>query len=284
MDIQNQMPTFSKGQKRIASYLLDHYEKAAFMTAAKLGNTVNVSESTVVRFANQLGFDGYPKFQKTLQDMIKNKLTSLQRMEATSDNLAQGDMLSNVLNFDIDRIRQTLATTSREAFTGAVDDLVNARNIYIVGVRSAWALASFLGYYFNLTFDHVQLIDAGSASDVFEKVMLINKTDVMIGISFPRYAGATVQAMEFARDRGASVIAITDSESSPLSPYAHHLLLARSDMVSFIDSLVAPLSLINALIVETSIRKRDEVEKRFRELENIWEHYGVYKQSREKRS
>jgi DNA-binding MurR/RpiR family transcriptional regulator len=261
---------------QIARYILEHYDKAAFMTASRLGVTVGVSESTVVRFATELGYDGYPHLQRALQEMIRNKLTSVQRMEVSSDRLGGRDVLRTVLHADTDMIRQTLDEIDRDAFQGAVDALTGAHRIYILGVRSSSALANFLGFYFNLLFDNVTLVHTNSVSEIFEQVLRIGPGDVLFGISFPRYSKRTLSAMQYARDRGAKVIALTDSQLSPLARVADHLLLARSDMASFVDSLVAPLSVINALIVAVGMSRRDEIEHTFNKLESIWEKYDVY--------
>ena len=274
--IQTELPGFSKGQKQIARYILEHYDKAAFMTASRLGVTVGVSESTVVRFATELGYDGSPHLQRALQEMIRNKLTSVQRMEVSSDRLGGRDVLRTVLHADTDMIRQTLDEIDRDAFQGAVDALTGAHRIYILGVRSSSALANFLGFYFNLLFDNVTLVHTNSVSEIFEQVLRVGPDDVLFGISFPRYSKRTLSAMQYARDRGAKVIALTDSQLSPLARVADHLLLARSDMASFVDSLVAPLSVINALIVAVGMSRRDEIEHTFNKLESIWEKYDVY--------
>ena len=274
--IQENMSTFSKGQKRIANYILESYDKAAFMTASRLGKTVSVSESTVVRFAAELGYDGYPSMQRSLQKMIRNRLTSVQRIEVSNDRIGDQDLLSSVLQSDIEKIRLTLEEVDRQSFDRAVDAIVSARKIYIMGVRSSASLATFLSFYFNLIFDNVISVAANTASEVFETMLRVGAEDVVIGVSFPRYSSRTVQAMNFARDRGATTIAITDSPLSPLARHASHVLLARSDMVSFVDSLVGPLSLINALIVTVAIRRKGEVADTLRKIENIWDEYGVY--------
>lgn len=274
--IQSELPGFSKGQKQIARFILEHYDKAAFMTASRLGVTVGVSESTVVRFATELGYDGYPHLQRALQEMIRNKLTSVQRMEVAGDRMGGRDVLQTVLHADTDMIRVTLDEIDRDAFQGAVDALMGAKRIYILGVRSSSALASFLGFYFNLLFENVTLVHTNSVSEIFEQVLRIGPGDVLFGISFPRYSKRTLSAMKYARDRGARVIALTDSQLSPLARVADHVLLARSDMASFVDSLVAPLSVINALIVAVGMSRRDEIEKTFNKLERIWEEYDVY--------
>lgn len=279
--IQNSMPTFSKGQRLIARFILESYDKAAFMTASKLGKTVNVSESTVVRFAAELGYDGYPSMQKALQEMIRNKLTSIQRIEVANDRIGNQDILSMVMQSDIEKIRMTLEETDRASFRQAVDAILSAHRIYILGVRSAAALADFLGFYFNLIFDNIVLVHTTSASEIFEQLLRVGPEDVVIGISFPRYSSRTVKAMRFAKDRGANVIALTDSEASPLAEAVTETLLAKSDMASFVDSLVAPLSLVNALIVAVGRRRNEDVEQIFADLEQIWSEYGVYEQVEE---
>ena len=271
------MNGFSKGQKRIALYIEEHYDKAAFMTASKLGETVGVSESTVVRFATELGYDGYPKLQKAMQEMIRNKLTSVQRIEVTSGRIGDGNVLDSVLNQDIEKSRRTIEETSHEDFARAVDEICAAKRIYIFGVRSTGAIASFLAYYFELIFDNnVILINTTSPSSTYEHIFRITEEDVMIGISFPRYSSTAIEAMNFARSRGAHAVAITDSMASPLVQSADSILIARSDMASIVDSLVAPLSLINALIVATVLKKKDEVTETFRLLEDVWNREGVY--------
>ena len=274
--IQENMGGFSKGQRKIADFILNSYDKAAFMTASCLGKKVGVSESTVVRFASELGYDGYPDMQRSLQKMIRNRLTTVQRIEVTKDRLGNHDLLSMVLQSDIDKIRLTLEELDRESFNQAVDAIVAARKIYIIGVRSSAAVASFLFFYFNLIFDNVALVSANTASEIFESLLRVGEGDAVIGVSFPRYSSRTVQAMSFARDRGATTIAITDSEASPLVPISRYALMARSDMASFVDSLVAPLSLVNALLVAVSRRKGDDLSRTFHTLEQIWEEYSVY--------
>ena len=274
--IQENMGGFSKGQRKIADYILNSYDKAAFMTASRLGKKVGVSESTVVRFASELGYDGYPDMQRSIQKMIRNRLTTVQRIEVTKDRLGDQDLLSMVLQSDIEKIRLTLEEMDRESFNRAVDAIVSARKIYVIGVRSSAAIASFLHFYFNLIFDNVTLVSANTASEIFESLLRVGEGDVVIGVSFPRYSSRTVQAMSFARDRGATTIAITDSEASPLVPISRYALMARSDMASFVDSLVAPLSLVNALLVAVSRRKGDDLSRTFHTLEQIWEEYSVY--------
>lgn len=279
--IESLMSDFSKGQRLIARYIEEHYDKAAFMTASKLGATVGVSESTVVRFATEVGYDGYPELQKAMQEMIRNKLTSVQRMEVTSTRIGNADVLDSVLNQDIDKIRRTLEETSHEDFYKSVDAIVNARKIYILAARSSGALASFLGFYFSLIFENVKVVSTTSEAEIYEQMLRIDNKDIVIGISFPRYSKRAVKAMKFASDRGAGVIALTDSMMSPLVQPADHVLLARSDMASVVDSLVAPLSLINALIVATALRKKEEVSNTFQHLEQIWDEYEVYEKVEE---
>ena len=279
--IQENMNTFSKGQKRIAAFILESYDKAAFMTASRLGKKVGVSESTVVRFAAELGYDGYPDMQKSLQKMIRNRLTSVQRIEVTNDRIGDQDLVSMVLQSDMEKIRLTLEELDRDAFDHAVKAIVSAKRIYIIGVRSSAAIASFLGFYFNLIFDNVVNVTAGTASEMFEHLLRVGEDDVVIGVSFPRYSSLTVQAMSFARDRKATTVAITDSEASPLAPICKYTLKARSDMASFGDSLVAPLSLVNALLVAVSRAKNDDLANTFQTLERIWEDYGVYEKVQE---
>ncbi|NCC87400.1 MAG: MurR/RpiR family transcriptional regulator [Clostridia bacterium] len=274
--IEKIYPTLSKSHKKIASYILEHYDKAAFMTAATLGKTVDISESTVVRFATQLGFEGYPELQKTLQEMIKNKLTAIQRMEVTSVNMMDENALDKVLSSDIDMIRSTLENISKENFKLAVEAINKAKKIYILGVRSSASLASFIAFYFNLVYDQVELVDSESASGIFEKIFKITSDDVCIAISFPRYSKQTINALQFIHSKGARVVAITDSNSSPIVQFSDYILVAKSNMASFVDSLVAPLSVINALIVAVTLEKKEEVFKNFSELESVWEKYQVY--------
>lgn len=269
----------SKSHRKIAEYILEHYDKAAFLTAAKLGNCVGVSESTVVRFASDLGFDGYPALQHSLQEAAKNKLTALQRIDVLLQQLGDGGVLEKVLQNDIDHISKTLEETTDQAFNAAVDSILSAKNIYIMGTRSSSALANFMGYYFKLMLPNVIIVQAGGRSELYEQLMRLSKDDLMIGISFPRYSKQTVHALAYAHAKGADSIAITDSLDSPIASNAEKVLIARSDMVSFVDSLVAPLSLINALIVAVSIKNYDTVAGNFRALEEIWEEYDVYEKS-----
>lgn len=277
--LNEKLPDLSKGHKKIAEFILAHYDKAAFMTASRLGNIVGVSESTVVRFAAELGFEGYPEMQKALKEFTSNKLTAVQRMGVMNEQLAGEDVLTRVLNFDIEQIRKTLEETDRADFYAAVDALVNADTIYVIGARSASVLARFIVFYFNIMFDNVKIIHTTSTSEMFEQILGIGERDIMIGVSFPRYSKHTVKAFRFAHENGARVVAITDSKASPLAQYADHLLLAHSDMASFADSLVAPMSLINALISAVGMRKQEYVSKNFERLEEIWEKYGVYEKT-----
>ncbi|CDC61806.1 sIS domain protein [Clostridium sp. CAG:448] len=274
--LEEQMPTFSKGQKQIARFIIDHYDKAAYMTASKMGAEVGISESTVVRFVMELGYEGYAEFQKSLQEIIRTKLTAFQRVEVTNSRMGDGDILKNVLMSDIDKIRRTLEYIDPVSFNNAVDRIVTARNIYIIGVRSSSSLAGFLNYNFRMMFDNVKFVQTTSGSEMFEQIMNIGKDDVMIAISFPRYSKRIIHAVEYARGTGADVISLTDSPESPIALHASYLLVAQSDMVSFVDSLVAPLSVINALIVAVSRKRQDEFAERLRKLEVIWDKYDVY--------
>ncbi|MCT4596275.1 MAG: MurR/RpiR family transcriptional regulator [Vallitalea sp.] len=274
--INDTYPKLSKGQKLLANYIIEHYEKAVFLTAAKLGKIVGVSESTVVRFANELGYDGYPKLQRALEELVKTKLTSFQRVEVTSDRIDKNHVLKSVLQSDAEKIKHTLEEVDEETFNQAVEMILGARKIYILGVRSCASLAGFLGFYFNLIFDNTKLIHTNSVSEMFEQIYRIGEEDVVIGISFPRYSKRTIKAMEFARNRNAKIIAITDSLLAPLIQFSDCNLIARSDMASFVDSLVAPMSLINALIVALCIKKQDEVLDTLENLEKVWNEYQVY--------
>lgn len=268
--------TFSKGQRRIASYIEEHYDEAAFMTAAKLGEVVGVSESTVVRFATQIGYEGYPYLQKAMQEMIRDKLNSMQRIEVTTGRIGNDDVVESVLNQDIDKIKRTIDEISREDFKKTVDAIINAENIYVFGVKSASHIAGFLAYYLDLIFGNVHVLDSTSKTTTFEKLFRISDKDVIIGISFPRYSTMAVEAMNFAHDRGAQVVAITDSMISPLVANADEVLLARSDIASVVDTLVAPLSLINALLVAIVIERKDEIIQTFAALEEVWKEQNVY--------
>ena len=275
--ITGMMPKLSKGQKQIARYIVEHYDKAAFMTAARLGQAVGVSESTVVRFASELGYEGYPQLQRSLQELIRNRLTTVQRMELTDEQLGGGDIVDRVLTMDIDKIRRTLEEVSRADFSRIVDTLLNARTIYLIGIRSSASLASFMAFYFNHVFDNnVRLVTSASTSDVFEQLLRIQEGDVFFAMSFPRYSKRTFTAMKFAKERGATTIALTDSSLAPIAEIADLRLYARSEMASFVDSLVAPLSVINALVVALCMKSPEQVRKNLEQLENAWNNYQVY--------
>ena len=274
--MHNKMGMFSKGQRRIASYIIASYDKAAFMTASKLGKMVNVSESTVVRFAVELGFDGYPSMQKALQEMVRNKLTSVQRIEVTNDRFGNQDVVSMVLQSDLESIRMTSETLDRHALEQSVEAIIRARRIYIVGVRSSAAIATYMSFYFRNIFDNVKMSPSSSTSEMIEQMVHVSNQDVVIGISLPRYSTRTVKLMQFARENGAQVIAITDSIDAPAAKNADHVLLAKSEMMSVVDSLVAPMSLVNALIVSIGRRKEQEIARTFENLEKIWQEYEVY--------
>ncbi len=274
--LQEIMPALSKGHKKIAEFIMERYDKAAFMTASKLGTIVGVSESTVVRFATELGFEGYPELQRALKEYTSNKLTTVQRIDVMNDQLSGNDVYEKVLNMDIDKIRKTLEEGDRDEFYRTVDALCTAKNIYVIGARSAAVLARFLSFYFNMMFDNVKLVHTTSTSEMFEQILNIGENDIMIGISFPRYSTHTVKAFRYAHEQGAKVIAITDSKASPLAEYADNMLLARSDMVSFADSLVAPMSVINALIVAVGMRKSDYVVKNYERLNAVYDEFEVY--------
>ncbi|HEY5576565.1 MAG TPA: MurR/RpiR family transcriptional regulator, partial [Clostridiaceae bacterium] len=263
------------GQKLIAEYILKHYDKAAFMTAAKLGISVGVSESTVVRFANELGFSGYPKLQKSLQELIKNKLTTVQRIELSNDLVSEETALKGVLKSDMENIRATLEKINHKTFEDVVNSIFAAKKIYIIGLRSASALSEFLGFYLHLILDNVHVVGYG-VSDIFEQIINVSEDDLVIGIGFPRYAARTIESLSYAKSKGAKVVAITDSLLSPLAARADHTLIAQSNMASFVDSLVAPLSVINALIISVGLREKEKISTTFANLEHIWEEYQVY--------
>ena len=273
--IQGKFIRLSKGQKLIAEYILKYYDKAAFMTAAKLGTSVGVSESTVVRFAIELGFSGYPKLQKSLQELIKNKLTTVQRLELRNDYFSDGDALKGVLKADMENIRATLEKINQNTFEDVVKNIFEAKRIYIVGLRSSTALADFLGFYLNIILQNVKIVSYG-ISDVFEQMISVGDGDLVIGIGFPRYAAKTIDALAFSQDRGAKVVALTDSLLSPLAAKADYTLIAQSNMASFVDSLVAPLSVINALIIAVGMREKENISDIFGNLEKIWQTYNVY--------
>ncbi|MDO5039958.1 MurR/RpiR family transcriptional regulator [Clostridium sp.] len=273
--IQIKFQRLSKGQKLIAEYILNNYDKAAFMTAAKLGISVGVSESTVVRFANELGFSGYPKLQKALQELIKNKLTTVQRLELSNEYISDSDSLKGVLKADIENIRATLEKINPDVFEEVVNEIFKANNIYILGLRSSTAVAEFLGFYLNIILQNVRTVRYG-ISDIFEQMINVKEGDLVIGIGFPRYASKTIAALDFSKNKGAKVVAITDSLISPLAAKADLTLIAQSNMASFVDSLVAPLSLINALIISVGMREKENIADIFGSLEAIWQDYNVY--------
>ena len=266
----------SKGQKAISAFIYDHYDQAVFMTAAKLGETVGVSESTVVRYAMFIGYNGYPEFQKDLEDWVQNKINSVQKIGAKYGKSTQSEILTSVLEADIEKIQDTIHNMDPVAFETAVDIILDARTIYVMGVRSCEPLADFLHFYLNMVRGDVVLLKTTSMSETFEQMLRIDERDAMIGISFPRYSMRTLKAMEFANDRNAKVITITDSVHSPMNLYSSCNLLARSDMVSIVDSLVAPLSVINALVVAICLKRPEDVKKSLKDLEEAWNNYQVY--------
>lgn len=274
--LEEKGPSFSKGQCRIAGYITESYDKAAFMTASRLGKTVGVSESTVVRFAVELGFDGYPEMQKSMQEMVMNRLTSVQRIEVANDRIGNQDVLTKVIQADADKLRQTAETVSREHFRLAVNAIQSARRIYVLGVRSAAPLANFAGYYLNYMFEDVRIITVSGAGEMFESLVNVTPEDVVLAFSFPRYSSATLKAVQYCRGLGATVIGITNSNVSPLAQNSDYVLIAKSDMVSLVDSLVAPLSVVNALLVALVSAREAEVQKSLETLERVWEEYNIY--------
>ena len=274
--LRQKYPEFSKGQRRIAQYITESYDKAAFMTANKLGKTVGVSESTVVRFAVDLGFDGFPSMQKAMQDMVLNRLTSVQRLEVANDRIGDQDVVSMVIQADMEKLRQTGETVDRSAFQAAVDAILNARRIYVVGARSVAPLANFLGHYLNYMFNNVHTVTASGTGEMFEQIVGVSREDAVIAFSFPRYSSATIKAAQYCCTTGAQVIAITDNRQSPLAQHSNHVICAKSDMVSLVDSLVAPLSVVNALIVACAAKREKELHRTFETLEQIWDQYHVY--------
>lgn len=277
--IREHMPKMSKSHKMIAAYIIDHPDSAAYLTATKLGTVTGVSESTVVRFAIELGFKGYPEMQKSLKDLIRTSMTSVQRVAAADSLMSGGDVMSKIMNSDADKIRLTLEEASKEDFDRAVKMITEAKNVYIIGIRSASMLSSFFAYYLNIILGNVTHLDVASTGEMFERLMHISKGDVLVGISFPRYSKRTKTAIEFAKKREANILALTDSKSSPIATKADCTLIAKSDMASFVDSLVAPLSIINALIVAVSMNKKDELSDHLHALEKIWDEYEVYEKT-----
>lgn len=280
--LQEMAPTFSKGQRAIAKYITESYDKAAFMTASKLGKTVGVSESTVVRFAVELGYDGYPSMQKAMREMVLNRLTSVQRIEVANNRFADHDVVSTVLQSDIEKLRQTEELIDRNDFSAAVNAILNSKRIYILGIRSTAPLANFLGYYLNYMFRNVHIVTASGTTELYEKIVGVNADDVLVAFSFPRYSSTTIRGAKYCRSAGATVIGLTDSMLSPLAQNSDHVLLAKSDMVSLVDSLVAPLSVINALIVALASKKEKELARTFETLERLWEEHHVYEKQERK--
>lgn len=276
MLLQTKAPTFSKGQRAIAKFITESYDKAAFMIASKLGKTVGVSESTVVRFAVELGYDGYPQMQKAMQEMVLNRLTSVQRIGVANDRIGQQDVLSTVLHSDMEKLRETAETVERAAFQDAVKAISGARRIYVLGVRSAAPLANFFGYYLNYMFDNVQVITTSGTGEMFEKLVGVGSEDAVVAFSFPRYSTSTLKGAQYCTSVGAKVIGITNSKLSPLAESCDYVLVAKSDMVSIVDSLVAPLSVVNALIVALASGREQTLSKTFDTLERVWENYNVY--------
>ena len=274
--IRNVYPSLSKGQKKIATAILNQYDKAAYMTASRLGKMVGVSESTVVRFASVLGFEGYSEFQHAVQELVRTKLTLNQRIDITKLNIGRGSVIEKVMEADINKIKYTLDTIDTNAFYQAVEAIISAKNIYIIGARSSEPLAMVLKYNLSLIFDNVRFISPSSPAEVFEQMLGIRQEDILVAFSFPRYSTKIVSAVEFAKDNGAKVIAFTDSKISPLAEHATYLLTAQSDMASYMDSLIAPLSIVNAIVVEITSRCEREIRRRFDRLEQVWDEYGVY--------
>ena len=264
----------SKGHRKIAQYIVEHYDKAVFMTASKLGESVGVSESTVVRFASAMGYEGYPQLQRSLQELVSHRLTANQRFEMATE-IDPREALGVVLKSDMQNLRATMEQMDAAVFEDVVNRLLSAKSIYVMGLRSAAPLAQFMGYYLNYIFDNVHLVSSG-ATDVFEEISKLKENDVLVGISFPRYSTRTLEAMRFAKRCGAQVVAITDGPMSPLADMADATLTARTDMASFVDSLAAPLSLINALLVALGLHRKEALKEHFRQLESIWETYEVY--------
>lgn len=273
--IRNNYNKLSKGQRLIADYIMENYDKVAFMTASKLGEKVGVSESTVVRFANALEYGGYPKLQKELQELIKNKLTTVQRLELSKDLNDEEDTIKKVMRSDLDNVRKTIEDIDTTLFQTVIDHVLNANKVYILGLRSSTVLAEYLGFYMNFILDNVAVVPSG-INDIFDQLVNIREDDLIIGISFPRYSNKTIDALTFAKEQNCTVIGITDSPFSPINNFSKYTLIARSNMTSFVDSLVAPMSLINALIIGLSMKKKDKITNNFKTLENIWEEYNIY--------
>ncbi len=277
--IQQKFSKLSKGQKLIAEFIINNYDKAAFMTASKIGKKVGVSESTVVRFANTLGFEGYPQLQRALQEIIKTKLTTVQRVEMGTQYSNEGDIIRKVLRSDIENINYTLENIDYDLFQKVINEIFLADKIYIVGLRSSTALAEYFGFYLNMILDNVRIVGYG-VSDIFEQTLRVTENDLVIGISFPRYSNRTIEALRYIKEQNVKIIGITDTVLSPLNEICNYTLTAKSNMASFVDSLVAPLSLINAIIVAVGMREKEEITEYFNKLENIWERYNIYNNKR----
>lgn len=274
--IKKMYPSLSKGHKKIANAVLNEYETVAYMTASSLAHKVGVSESTVVRFAGVVGYDGYSEFQRAVEELAKTKLTPNQRIDMTKKRIGKSDILESVMHSDINKIKHTLDRLNRDAFYRAVDAILEAKSIYIIGARSSEPIAKILNYNLSLIFDNVKFINASSTAEVFEQMFSIGESDVLVAFSFPRYSSRVANSVKFASSKGAKTVAITDSDISPLAKYSDYLLLAQSDMASFMDSLVAPISIINALIVEITSRREKDIRQRFDKLEDIWSEYDIY--------
>lgn len=273
--IQNNFNRLSKGQKLIAEFIINDYDKAAFMTAATLGETVGVSESTVVRFANTIGYEGYRELQRELQELIKNKLTTVQRISLSKDFTDYENALKQVVKKDMDNIEKTLNEIDYQVFQKAVETILKAENVYVLGLRSSSFLAGYLGFYLNFLLNSVKIVTSGP-NDVFEQLLKATNKDAIIGISYPRYSKRTLEALDYGKQKGCKIIGITDSLISPAAQYADVTLIASSNMLSFVDSLVAPMSLINAFIVAIGMEKREDITTYFEDLEKIWTKHGVY--------
>jgi DNA-binding MurR/RpiR family transcriptional regulator len=281
--IKEDYSKMSKGHKKIADYITENYAKAAYLTAAKLGELTGVSESTVVRFAFELGFEGYPEMITAIRDYTGSKLTTIERISVMNDRIGADDAFEKILAMDIDKLKKTLETAEKKEFYAAVDTLCGGQNIYVIGARSAAVLARYASFYFNMMFESVKLVHTTSTSEMFEQILSIGKNDVMIGMSFPRYSKHTVNAMKFAKESGAKVIGLTDSTLSPIAEFSDNVLIAKSNLTSFADSLVAPMSVLNALIVAVGIRKQDYVEANYKRMEEIYEKFEVYSASEEEK-
>lgn len=279
--IEESYPSMSKSHKVIADYILENYEIAAYLTAARLGEETGISVSTVVRFASTMGFEGYPEFQQALRETIKGKLTTPQRIEVSLSQISNDEIIDRVLTKDIDMIKDSLANISREDFKKATETINSAKKIYIIGVRSSASLASFMYFYFKMIFTNVRLISSNSESEMFEEIIKISPDDVCIALSFPRYSKQVYNVLSFARDKGAKIVAITDNENAPIASLADNVLIAKSEMTSFMDSLVAPLSIINALMLSVARQRSDKVKQAFVDLEKVWDQYEVYEKLEE---